>query len=134
MRRMTKLLLALPIIAGTALATMPPAEAHPGGGWGRPGWGGPPPPRGGYWGGGPRRGWHRGPGGGAIAGALIGGLAVGALAGAAMNSGPPPVAYAPPPPPPPAMGYAVPVVPAMPMATVPVAPGYYASGSYYSGW
>ncbi|MFT9017523.1 hypothetical protein [Acetobacter malorum] len=44
MRRMTKLLLALPLIAGTTLATLPAAEAHPGGGWGRPGWGGPPPP------------------------------------------------------------------------------------------
>ncbi|WP_281702094.1 hypothetical protein [Acetobacter malorum] len=36
MRRMTKLLLALPLIAGTTLATLPAAEAHPGGGWGRP--------------------------------------------------------------------------------------------------
>lgn len=139
MRRMTKLLLALPLIAGTTLATLPTAEAYPGGwghpGWGRPGWGGPRwggPPHG-YWG--PRREWHRGPSGGAIAGALIGGLAVGALAGAALSSGPPPVAYAPPPPPPPPMGYAVPVVPVVPMAPVaPVAPGYYAPGGYYSGW
>ncbi|GAN68152.1 hypothetical protein [Acetobacter orleanensis] len=136
MRRMTKLLLALPLIAGTTLTTLPAAEAHPGGwgrpGWGGPGWGGPPPPRG-YWGGGPRRYWHRGPGGGAIAGALIGGLAVGALAGAALGGGGPPIAYAPPPPPPPPpMGYAVPVMPVVPVA--PVAPGYYAPGGYYSGW
>ncbi|MGO3518552.1 MAG: hypothetical protein ACTINM_08715 [Acetobacter cibinongensis] len=48
MRRLTKTLLALPLIAGTLLATVPAAQAHPGGpyGWGGGGrhWGGPPPP------------------------------------------------------------------------------------------
>ncbi|MFT9061946.1 MAG: hypothetical protein ABF450_11010, partial [Acetobacter orientalis] len=54
MRRITKLFLALPLVAGTLLATVPAAQAYPGGyGWGGggPHWGGPPPR--GPWGGGP---------------------------------------------------------------------------------
>ena len=48
MRRITNLFLALPLVAGTLLATVPAAPAYPGGsGWGRggPHWGGPPPLR-----------------------------------------------------------------------------------------
>lgn len=127
MRQITKLLMALPVIAGLGLASVPAAQAQPGPHMmGGPGWGG--GPRGGP--GGPRGGYyhHRGPGGGAIAGALIGGLAVGALAGATMAGGPP-VAYAPPPPPPPP-AYVVPAVPVMPGPGY----GYYGPRGYYQTW
>ncbi|MGD7068848.1 hypothetical protein [Acetobacter sp. AAB5] len=134
MRQITKLLMALPVITGLGLASVPMAQAQPGPHMmGGPGWGG--GPRGGPGGpgwGGPRGGYyhHRGPGGGAIAGALIGGLAVGALAGATIAGGPP-VAYGPPlPPPPPPTAYVVPAVPVMPGPGY----GYYGPRGYYQAW
>ena len=76
-------------------------------------------------------GWHRrGPGGGAVAGAIIGGLALGAIAGSAYAA---PRAYYAPPPPPVAYYPAPPVYYAPPPPVAYYAPPPVAYRPYY-GW